>query len=79
MRLLLNYDNQWRIVREGPVEWAIRSSGIGGIPGLPIEGYYLAANGAPGTSSLKVQVEPFYWEILLDESRTDFLCVLQEA
>ncbi|KAF8346058.1 hypothetical protein F5887DRAFT_1158415 [Amanita rubescens] len=63
----------WKLVRGRHDEWAIRSTGIGSIPGLPIEGYYLAANGPPGTSSLKVQEEPFHWKIVLDESRTDFL------
>ncbi|KAF8320638.1 hypothetical protein F5887DRAFT_1284759 [Amanita rubescens] len=65
--------NTWKLDRGEHDKWAIRSSGIGSIPGLPIEGYYLAANGPPGTSSLKVQEEPFHWHIVLDESRTDFL------
>ena len=71
----LNYDHQWRLARGELNTWAIRSAGIGSIPGLPIEGYYLAANGPVGTSSLKVQEEPFHWRIVLDETRTDFLCV----
>lgn len=69
----LNYDDQWRLVKERHEEFAIRSGGIGSIEGLPIKGYYLAAHGPPGTSSLKVQEEPFHWRIVLDESRTDFL------
>jgi len=63
----------WKLVKKRHEEWAIRSTGIGSIPGLPIEGYYLAADGPPGTGSLKVQEEPFHWKIVLDESRTDFL------
>ncbi|KAF8737076.1 hypothetical protein AX14_013520 [Amanita brunnescens Koide BX004] len=72
----LNYDHQWRLARGELNTWAIRSAGIGSIPGLPIEGYYLAANGPVGTSSLKVQEEPFHWRIVLDETRTDFLIKL---
>ncbi|KAF8737075.1 hypothetical protein AX14_013520 [Amanita brunnescens Koide BX004] len=66
----------WRLARGELNTWAIRSAGIGSIPGLPIEGYYLAANGPVGTSSLKVQEEPFHWRIVLDETRTDFLIKL---
>ena len=66
--LFINRIFQWQILKASSNEWAIQSVSTG---------YYLVANGAPGTSALKLSTTALYWQILpYTANSNSFLCVL---